>query len=157
MHGHWLLVVGFKRWVCSPADPGSVDFYRLCFIFLAICGFCELQHERTASMGVTNITKSIGSSLGPLVTGFLAANKCVKHSFFLLALTSGMPHFWLGSLLACLLCQQCPHKLSHKLMPYPLHCFWPGNRDAAVGLARNLTAQSGEDSHSAVRKRPLVY
>jgi len=39
--------------------------------------------ERTASMGITNIAKSLASSLGPLLTGWLIQLEQFQVAFFL--------------------------------------------------------------------------
>lgn len=41
------------------------------------------QEERTITIGITNVVKSFGAALGPLVTGWLAARNLWRYSFFI--------------------------------------------------------------------------
>ena len=47
------------------------------YVFLCVHALTGIvpAHERTVTMGITNIVKSLGAAAGPLVTGYLAANQ----------------------------------------------------------------------------------
>ena len=40
------------------------------------------QEERTATIGITNICKSLGAAFGPLLTGWLAATNRFEYAFY---------------------------------------------------------------------------
>ena len=41
------------------------------------------KRERTATIGITNIVKSLGSSVGPLITGWLVSQNLFAVAFFM--------------------------------------------------------------------------